>query len=71
MEIKRKIVVALGCDLSEKENVDDHVKSHELNYRWLCKKVHIQGVLFFQENKGGLFAAKDQINRLKYLHRVF
>ncbi len=28
---------------------DDLVKSHEFNYRWLSKKVHIQGVVFFQE----------------------
>jgi hypothetical protein len=49
LEIKRKIMVALGCDLSEKDNVDDLVKSHELNYRWLYKKVHIQGVLFFED----------------------
>ncbi len=24
---------------------DDLVKSHEFNYRWLSKKVHIQGVV--------------------------
>ncbi len=40
-------------------NLDDLVKSHEFNYRWLSrlrkatprqgKKVHIQGVVFFQE----------------------
>ncbi len=29
--------------------LDDLVKSHEFNYRWLSKKVHIQGVVFFQE----------------------
>ena len=29
--------------------IDDFVKSHEFNYRWLSKKVHIQGVVFFQE----------------------
>ncbi len=28
---------------------DDFPKSHEFNYRWLSKKVHIQGVVFFQE----------------------
>jgi hypothetical protein len=28
---------------------NDLVKSHEFNYRWLSKKVHIQGVVFFQE----------------------
>jgi hypothetical protein len=28
---------------------NDLVKSHEFSYRWLSKKVHIQGVLFFQE----------------------
>ena len=30
-------------------NLDDLVKSHECNYRWLSKKVHIQGVVFIQE----------------------
>ncbi len=30
-------------------NLDNLVKSHEFNYRWLSKKVHIQGVVFFQE----------------------
>jgi len=30
-------------------NLDDLVKSHEINYRWLSKKVHIRGVVFFQE----------------------
>jgi hypothetical protein len=30
-------------------NFDGLVKSHEFNYRWLSKKVHIQGVVFFQE----------------------
>ena len=29
--------------------IDDLVISHEFNYRWLSKKVHIQGVVFFQE----------------------
>jgi len=29
--------------------LDSLVKSHELNYRWLSEKVHIQGVVFFQE----------------------
>ncbi len=29
--------------------VDGLVKSHGFNYRWLSKKVHIQGVVFFQE----------------------
>ena len=28
---------------------DDLAKSRELNYRWLSKKVRIQGVVFFQE----------------------
>jgi len=28
--------------------IDSFVKSHEFNYRWLSKKVHIQGVVFFQ-----------------------
>ena len=28
---------------------NDLVKSHEFNYRWLSKKVHIQGVVFFQK----------------------
>ena len=28
---------------------DEFVKSHEFNYIWLSKKVHIQGVVFFQE----------------------
>ena len=26
-------------------NIDSLVKSHEFNYRWLSKKVHIQGVV--------------------------
>ncbi len=30
-------------------NFDDLVKNHEVNYRWLSKKVHIQGIVFFQE----------------------
>ena len=30
-------------------NIDGFVKSHEFNYRWLSKRVHIQGVVFFQE----------------------
>jgi len=29
--------------------IDDLVKSHEFNDRWLSKKVHIQGGVFFQE----------------------
>ncbi len=28
--------------------IDGFVKSHEFNYRWLSKKVHIQGVVVFQ-----------------------
>lgn len=32
-----------------KRNLDALVKSNEFNYRWLSKKVHIQGVVFFQE----------------------
>ena len=27
---------------------DEFVKSHEFNYIWLNKKVHIQDVVFFQ-----------------------
>jgi len=30
-------------------NLDDRAKSREFNNRWLSKKVHIQGVVFFQE----------------------
>jgi hypothetical protein len=30
-------------------NFDDLVENHEFNYRWLNEKVHIQGVVFFQE----------------------
>jgi len=30
-------------------NLDGLLKSHEFKYRWLSKKVHIQGVVFFQE----------------------
>jgi len=30
-------------------NFDDLVKNHEVNYRWLSKKVHIQGIVFFRE----------------------
>ena len=29
--------------------IDGLVKSHEFNYRWLSKKVRIQGVRFFQK----------------------
>jgi len=29
--------------------INDLVKSREFNYRWLSKKIHIQGVVFFQE----------------------
>ena len=36
------------CEV-ERTKIDDLVKSHEFNYRWLSKKVHIQGVVFFQE----------------------
>jgi hypothetical protein len=30
-------------------NFDDLVENYEFNYRWLNEKVHIQGVVFFQE----------------------
>ncbi len=35
-----------NCEMAP---IDDLVKSHKSNYRWLSKKVHIQGVGFFQE----------------------
>jgi hypothetical protein len=30
-------------------NFNEFVESHAFNYRWINKKVHIQGVVFFQE----------------------
>ncbi len=36
-------------DATIKTSIDEFVKSNKFNYRWLSKKVHIQGVVFFQE----------------------
>jgi len=36
-------------------NIDDSVKSHEFNYRWLSKKVHIQAVVFFSGSKAYIY----------------
>ena len=33
----------------KKSDLDGFVKNYEFNYRWLSKKGHIQGVIFFQE----------------------
>ena len=30
-------------------NFNEFVESHAFNYRWISKKVHIQGGVFFQE----------------------
>jgi hypothetical protein len=39
----------ITCFFCTPQYYDKLVKSHEFNYRWLSKKVHIQGVVFFQE----------------------
>jgi len=37
----------MNSTFSEFITIGDLEKNHEFNYRWLSKKVHIQGVVFF------------------------